>query len=217
MKGTLRRNGVRVVWLTLVWVLLWGTFSWANLLGGLAVAVLVLLVFPLPAVTSAGRLRPVALLLVVLDVGRDLVVSSLQVAWQSVRPGPPIRSSIVAARLSADAEGAELLVAMLVECLCLVPGSVVVEASADEGIIYAHVLGADDQAAIDRFQAQVARLEAELVAAGVHRVRVRPDPTGDAAAGTDPRDDPDDPVENEPGDDHEADPVTGSSVSGGER
>ena len=206
MKGILRRNGARVVWLTLVWILLWGTFTWANLLGGLAVAVLVLAVFPLPAVTSGGRLRPVALVRVVLDVARNLVVSSVQVAWQSVRPGPPIRSSIVAARLSEDAEGAELLVATLIECLCLVPGSVVIEASADEGIIYAHVLGADDQAAIDRFQAQVTRLEADLVAAGVHRVRVRPDPTGDAAAGTDPRDDPDDPVENER-----------ETVSGGER
>lgn len=206
MKGVLRRNGARVVWLTLVWILLWGTFSWANLLGGLVVAVLVLAVFPLPAVTSGGSLRPVALVRVVLDVARNLVVSSLQVAWQSVRPGPPIRSSIVAAHLSEDAEGAELLVATLIECLSLVPGSVVVEASADEGILYAHVLGADDQAAIDRFRAQVARLEADLVAAGVHRVRVRPDPTGDAAAGTDPRDDPDDAVEDEP-----------ETVSGGER
>lgn len=206
MRGVLRRNGARVVWLTLVWILLWGTFTWANLLGGLVVAVIVLAVFPLPAVTSGGRLRPVALVRVVLDVARNLVVSSVQVAWQSVRPGPPIRSSIVAARLSEEAEGAELLVATLIECLSLVPGSVVVEASADEGIIYAHVLGADDQAAIDRFRAHVARLEADLVAAGVHRVRVRPDPTGDAAAGTDPRDDPDDPVENEP-----------ETVSGGER
>ena len=206
MRGVLRRNGARMVWLTLVWILLWGTFSWANLLGGLVVAVIVLAVFPLPAVTSGGRLRPIALVRVVLDVARDLVVSSLQVAWQSVRPGPPIRSSIVAVRLSEDAEGAELLVATLIECLSLVPGTVVVEASADEGILYAHVLGADDRAAIDRFRAQVARLEAELVAAGVHRVRVRPDPTGDAAAGTDPRDDPDDPVENEP-----------ETVSGGER
>ena len=27
---------LRVLWLTLVWILLWGTFSWANLIGGLA-------------------------------------------------------------------------------------------------------------------------------------------------------------------------------------
>ena len=35
-------------WLTLVWVLLWGTFSAANILGGLAVALVITLLLPLP-------------------------------------------------------------------------------------------------------------------------------------------------------------------------
>ncbi|WP_018330808.1 Na+/H+ antiporter subunit E [Actinomycetospora chiangmaiensis] len=191
-----RPRVLRVLWLTLVWVLLWGTFSWANLLGGFVVAVLVLVLFPLPAVTTGGQLRPVALLRVVLDVGRDLAVSSVQVAWQSVRPGPPPRSSIVAVGISDDSE---LLTAMLVECLSLVPGSVVVDASAEERTLWAHVLGADDDAAVERFRAQVARLEADLLRVGVHRVRVEPASSGRAEAGTDPRDDPE-PAEHRPHD-----------------
>jgi multicomponent Na+:H+ antiporter subunit E len=186
-----RPRVLRVVWLTLVWVLLWGTFSWANLLGGLVVAVLVLVAFPLPAVPSGGRLRPLALLRVVLDVARDLAVSSVQVAWQSVRPGPPLRSSIVAVEVPDDSE---LLMAMLVECLSLVPGSVVVEASAAERTLWAHVLGADDEVGIERFRGQAARLVRDLMAAGVHRVRVEPERSGRSGAGTDPRDDPDDGV-----------------------
>lgn len=201
-----RPRVLRVLWLTLVWVLLWGTFSWANVLGGLVVAVLVLVLFPLPAVTTGGRVRPVAMLRVVLDVARDLVVSSVQVAWQSIRPGPPPRSSIVAVELS---DGSELLTAMLVECLSLVPGSVVVDASAEERMLWAHVLGADDDAAVDRYRAQVARLEADLMAVGVHRVRVEPASSGRAEAGTDPRDDPDpvdpEPVEHRPHDTADAD------------
>ena len=47
--GGILRRAVPVVWLMLVWVLLWGTFSWANVLGGLAIGLLVLLLFPLPA------------------------------------------------------------------------------------------------------------------------------------------------------------------------
>jgi multicomponent Na+:H+ antiporter subunit E len=184
-----RPRVLRVLWLTLVWVLLWGTFSWANVLGGLVVAVAVLVLFPLPAVTSGGRLRPLGLLRVVLDVARDLAVSSVQVAWQSVRPGPPIRSSIVAVQIEEDSE---LLMALLVECLSLVPGSVVVEASAAERTLWAHVLGADDEAAVERFRRQVARLVADLTAAGVHRVRVEPERSGRSGAGSDPRDDPDD-------------------------
>ncbi|NMO91879.1 Na+/H+ antiporter subunit E [Actinomycetospora sp. TBRC 11914] len=178
---------LRVAWLTLVWVLLWGTFSWANLLGGIVVALAVLLLFPLPAVSSDGGLRPLGLLRVVLDVARDLAVSSVQVAWQSVRPGPPIRSSIVAVEVPDDSE---LLMALLVECLSLVPGSVVVEASAAERTLWAHVLGAGDDAALARFRRQVDRLAADLVAAGVDRVRVVPDHATRVAAGSDPRDDP---------------------------
>ncbi|MDL5155341.1 Na+/H+ antiporter subunit E [Actinomycetospora termitidis] len=191
---TRRPRVLRVLWLTLVWVLLWGTFSWANLLGGLAVAIVVLALFPLPAVSTGGRLRPLALVRVFLDVARDLVVSSVQVAWQSVRPGPPIRSSIVAVEVSEDSE---LLMAMLVECLSLVPGSVVVEASAEERMLWAHVLGADDDAAVERFRAQVARLEADLLAVGLAQVRVEPTSSGRTEAGTDPLDDPEELLEDD--------------------
>lgn len=162
--GLLRR-AVPVVWLVGVWVLLWGTFSWANVLGGLVVALVVLVVFPLPPVPGRGWLRPGA---TVRTVGRfvaDLVVSSLQVAWQSlqaVRPGPPIRSSVVAVRLASSSE---FVMAMVVEMLTLVPGSVVIEARPEERTIYAHVLGAGDEAAVQAFRAQVHRAEADLVAA----------------------------------------------------
>ncbi len=179
---------LRVAWLTVVWVLLWGTFSWANLLGGVLVALAIGLAFPLPAVSSDGGLRPSGLLRVALDVARDLAVSSVQVAWLSVRPGPPPRSSIVAVTVPDDSE---LLMALLVECLSLVPGSVVVEAATEERTLWAHVLGADDPAAIERFRRQADRLVRDLMAAGVHRVRVEPERAARAGVGTDPRDDPD--------------------------
>ena len=183
-----RARLLRVAWLTVVWVLLWGTFSWANLIGGVVVALLVLVAFPLPPVSSAGALRPLGLLRVALDVARDLAVSSVQVAWQSVRPGPPPRSSIVAVEVPDDSE---LLMALLVECLSLVPGSVVVEADAAERTLWAHVLGADDAAAIARFRRQADTLVRDLTAAGVHRVRVEPERAAHAGVGADPRDDPD--------------------------
>jgi len=162
--GLLRR-AVPVVWLALVWVLLWGTFSWANVLGGLVVALLVLTVFPLPPVPGRGWLRPGAALRATGRFVADLVVSSLQVAWQSLqalRPGPPIRSSVVAIRLSSSSE---FVMAMITEILCLVPGSVVIEARPEERTIYAHVLGAGDAQAVADFREQVARLEGDIVAA----------------------------------------------------
>lgn len=162
--GLLRR-AVPVVWLTLVWILLWGTFSWANLLGGLAVATVVLTVFPLPPAPGRGWLRPRPALRAAGRFVGDLVTSSLQVARQSleaVRPGPPIRSSVIAVRLASSSE---FVMAMVTESLSLVPGSLVIEARPEERTIYAHVLGADDDEAVEAYRRQVASLEADIVAA----------------------------------------------------
>lgn len=162
--GLLRR-AVPVAWLVLVWVLLWGTFSWANVLGGLAVATVVLLVFPLPPAPGRGWARPLPAARAIGRFVADLVVSSVQVAWQSLQaafPGPPIRSSVVAVRLASSSE---FVMAMITEALSLVPGSVVIEARPEERTIYAHVLGAEDDAAVAAFREQVARLEADIVAA----------------------------------------------------
>ena len=42
-------------WLMLVWILLWGTFSAANVVSGLAVALVITVLLPLPAVPVEGR------------------------------------------------------------------------------------------------------------------------------------------------------------------
>ncbi|MGQ4428412.1 Na+/H+ antiporter subunit E, partial [Streptomyces violaceoruber] len=47
-----------VGWLTVIWLLLWGTPSWANLVNGVLVAVCLCLAFPLPAVDIGLRLHP---------------------------------------------------------------------------------------------------------------------------------------------------------------
>ena len=49
----MKRIGLRAMmlcWLTVVWVLLWGRVSGANVLGGLAVALLITVLLPLPLV-----------------------------------------------------------------------------------------------------------------------------------------------------------------------
>ncbi|MCD2190880.1 Na+/H+ antiporter subunit E [Actinomycetospora soli] len=177
MRGRVRPGPrlLRLAWLTLVWILLWGTFSWANLIGGIAVALFVVLLFPLPGIASGGRLRPLGLARVGLRIAGELVVSSLQVAWQSIRPGPPIRSSVVEVTFE---ERSELLMAALVEALSLVPGSVVVDADAERGVLWVHVLGADSDAEVEEFRAQVRSLEKSLLTTGIAAVRVERDEEG---------------------------------------
>ena len=78
-----------LVWLTLVWLLLWGSVSAANVISGLAVALLIIVLLPLPAVPVQGRVHPLSLLWLAANVAWWLVVSSTQVAWLALRPGPP--------------------------------------------------------------------------------------------------------------------------------
>src|SRR4029077_14130962 len=63
--GTIMRRVVLqawvLFWLMLVWILLWGTVSAANIISGLAVALVITLLLPLPVVPIEGRVHPVSL------------------------------------------------------------------------------------------------------------------------------------------------------------
>ena len=88
----MRRIALRawvLCWLMLVWILLWGTVSAANILSGLAIALLITVLLPLPAVPIEGRLHPLSLLRLIATVFYYLALSSVQVAWLAVKPGPP--------------------------------------------------------------------------------------------------------------------------------
>lgn len=158
----LLRRAVPAAWLVLVWVLLWGTFSWANVISGTLVAVVVLASFPLPYVSGTGWLRPLPTLRFLGRFVADLVTSSVQVAWWSVRPGPPLHSAVVAVRLRSDSE---FVLALVVETLSLVPGSVVIDTVPEERLLYAHVLGAGDDAGVSAFRVKVRQVEADVLLA----------------------------------------------------
>ncbi|GAA1882013.1 Na+/H+ antiporter subunit E [Asanoa iriomotensis] len=160
---TRRANrAVAVLGMALVWILLWGTFSWANLLGGLVVAGIVLLVFPLPPVVFAGRLRPVPLARFVAWFLRDLFVASVQIAWLAFRFGYTPHGAIIGVGLRV---GTDLNLTLTAEALSLVPGSLIVEVDRAEGVLWIHVLDVRDRAEAERFRQDVLALESRIVAA----------------------------------------------------
>lgn len=153
---------VAVVWLVLVWNMLWGDFSWGNLVGGTLVALFVLLFFPLPSVTFGGRIRPVALLTLILRFLADLVVASFQIAATALRIGYQPHSAIIAVQLRIRSD---LNLTLTAEALSLVPGSLIVEADRENGVLYIHVLdvkGPQDVAAAHR---RAHEMEARIVRA----------------------------------------------------
>jgi multicomponent Na+:H+ antiporter subunit E len=160
----MRRVALRVwvlFWLMLVWILLWGTVSTANIVSGLAIALVITVLLPLPAVPVEGRLHPVSLLRLIAVVAYDLTLSSLQVAWLAIKPGPPPLSAVLRAHLAIKSD---LVLALAVNIVTLTPGSIVLEIDQARRMIYVHVLDVGSDRAVKRFYRQVSQIERLLVA-----------------------------------------------------
>jgi multicomponent Na+:H+ antiporter subunit E len=160
--GQLRHQLSLLVWLVLVWILLWGTWTWANVLSGLLVALAVTVLLPLPAVVGGIRVRPLPLLGFLGHFLLDLTISGAQVAWQALSPGPQRKSAIVRVRLRTDSD---LLLTMIAQTLCLVPGSLVLDLDREERIIALHLLHVRDHEHVELEKAGVLAVEDRIVRA----------------------------------------------------
>jgi multicomponent Na+:H+ antiporter subunit E len=158
----LRHQLPLLVWLVFVWILLWGTWSWANLLSGLTVALAVMLLLPLPPVVGGNRVRPLSLLRFVGHFLLDLAVSGTEVAWRALRPGGVQQGAIVQVQLRADSD---LLLTAVAETVSLVPGSLVLDLDREEQLIAVHLLHVDDLADVERQKADVLAVEDRIVRA----------------------------------------------------
>lgn len=158
----LRHQIPLLLWLVLVWNLLWGTWSWANLISGTVLALAVTLVLPLPPVVGGTRVRPVPLLVFVGAFLLDLLLSAAQVAWQTIRPRGIRRSAIVSVQLRTDSD---LLMTIVAEATALVPGSLVIDMDREQQTLAVHLLHVRDAADVERQRASVLRTEERVVRA----------------------------------------------------
>jgi multicomponent Na+:H+ antiporter subunit E len=150
-----------LVWLTLVWLALWGDVSVLLVLSGLLVAVLACLAFPLPPVRLESRIRPLRLVALVLRFVVDVVRASLEVSGVVLRRRP-VRNAVVAVDLRSSSDFVLTGVAAM---LSLVPGSIVVEARRSTHTLYLHVLDVPDAAAAERFRQEALAVEDRFLAA----------------------------------------------------
>ncbi len=156
---------VTAVWLVVLWLLLWGRFSTGLALSGVVVALVVVRLFPLQPIPVEGRIRPLAALRLWARFSWDVVVASIQVAALAVRAaggGDPPGMAVIAVPLRTRSE---LLLTAVAEILGLVPGSIVVEIDRTSGILYVHLIGVDDLAAVERERERARALEARVIRA----------------------------------------------------
>jgi len=160
-----------LVWLMLVWILLWGTVSAANVLSGLAIALIITLLLPLPPVPIEGRLHPISLLGLIGLVGWYLLQSSWQLAVLAVKPGPPPLSAVLRAHMAIKSD---LVLALAANIINLTPGTIVLEIDQVRRMLYVHVIDVGSERAVNRFYRQISQIERLLVASFEREKHWRP-------------------------------------------
>jgi len=158
----LRRQLPFFLWLIALWMLLWGQFTVVAFLTGVVVAVFVTRVFRLPPVELSGRVNLWYGLIFVLSFLWALIRGSLTVAVQVLDPTRYPGTAIIAVPLQTDDD---LIMAHVAVTASLIPGSLIVESDRDRRILYLHVIGVDDMAAVEKQRRSVRRWESRIVLA----------------------------------------------------
>ena len=153
----LTHHVVLLLWLTFVWVSLWGSWSAANVLGGLVVASALLLLLPLPEVSHQGRARPAALLLFAVFFFWELVKASATVVLQVLRPRAELRQAVIAVPVTGVSDR---LLTLVANAVSLTPGTLTLEVDRPNSTLYVHVLNVQGgDAEVEAQRASIMRLE----------------------------------------------------------
>lgn len=156
----LRHSWLLMVAAVVLWCLLWGGFSLQNVLGGVLVALLVFVLFPMPPTGHELTLRPVRFTLFALRFLYDVVVSAVQVSYFALRPGPQPPGSVIAVTMASRSD----FFLTFTGVLCtLIPGSVVVEAQRATGMLFLHTFNAGTPEEVERARAGVRAQEERLL------------------------------------------------------
>ncbi|MEU0300546.1 Na+/H+ antiporter subunit E [Streptomyces sp. NPDC006175] len=144
-----------IAWLTLIWVLLWSTLTWANVITGVVVAVVVCLAFPLPKVDLGLRLHPWGILRLAGYLLYDMYTSGVKVTRQ-IFAGRPHRPAVIGVPLRCRSD---LMLAATAVSVSNVPGGAVVEVRRATATLFMHVLDADRPEELEAARSSVWKLE----------------------------------------------------------
>lgn len=162
MGRRLLRQAPLLVSLVVLWMLLWGEITWLSAVSGLAVALGVTRLLYLPPVELGGRFNLFWFLVLALRFLSDIVVSSVLVAAEVLRPGRTPLNAIVQVPLRTRSDFVLSVTATIVS---LVPGTLVLEIDRDRGQLFVHVLAARDAGGVETARRSVLATEASVIRA----------------------------------------------------
>lgn len=149
-----------LLWMTALWVLLWGDLTLANVLAGFGVAVLLLLLTPMPAVGYHGRLSLPGVVRLIARFIVDVLLASLEVSKMALHPRRGPEGGVIRIRLRSESD---LILTLTGLFTSLVPGSIIVEAHRLTGTLYVHVLDLPTSGGVETFRRQVLLQERRLL------------------------------------------------------
>lgn len=146
-----------LIWLVIVWILLWGEVSVANVLSGLVVSILIVVGSGIgsPSKTEPddrARVSPIHLALFAFFVLAKLVQSNLALARVVMIPGNRIRSGVLAIELRSDQP---LVMITVANVITLTPGTMTLESKGSPATLYVNVLQLHDPEAVRRDVADI--------------------------------------------------------------
>lgn len=161
-RTSLRSQIVLLAGLVVLWCLVWGQFTVLSVVSGVLLAILVSLLFYLPAIDLSGRINPWFVVVFFVRLIVDIVRASVGVAWLVVNPRYSPSSAILAIPLDTRSD---LITTLTAESISLVPGSIVVDLDREQSVLYVHVINVRTEADLEEFRAEVFATEKRLVMA----------------------------------------------------
>lgn len=146
--------------LVAVWLALWGEVTTGLVVSGILLAVMVLMLFPLPPLHFRLGFHPWSMLVLISRFAADVVIASIQVSYLALRRSTP-STDIVTVRLASDSDLIQHVTALAVS---LIPGSLIIDADPDERTLTVHVLYSSPRSP-DAFIAEVRAQERRFLAA----------------------------------------------------
>lgn len=150
-----------LIWLTVLWMGLQGEFTFANLIAGLLIGLVIIFGLPLPAMPVHGlRIRWGSFLSLLGHWISSLMVASFKVAYLALRPQAPPKTSIVQVPMRVQNE---LILSLATVLFNLQPGGSVTDIDIANRMWTVHLLDTDDEESLQREIANVAKLERRLI------------------------------------------------------
>ncbi|MFP7833981.1 Na+/H+ antiporter subunit E [Marisediminicola sp. LYQ134] len=159
-RASLREQLPLLVVLVALWMLLWGSVSWLNLVTGIVLALVVTRVFYLPPVELSGRFNVLWFVWYLARFLVELVGASFQIALKAFDLKGVRGNAVIGVNLRTRSDFILTLTAIN---LSLIPGSLVVETDRERSVLYLHVFNTKSAADADAMHGRALEIEERLV------------------------------------------------------